>query len=693
MADFRSYLESLVLTPKDPTIYDVDKFSPPFDLITFLYMVRDHYVKYQTVDYLFTKITNTKTSQLGTVDYLKSLDAEIGTNKGVMLDASSIASRLGVPFNLQYFIAVTLTGYTLPSQALTLNYISNPDDANAVFKRVDLQAYNLQVLKNGVYVNERHASMGFEDINGTTIFSASVMPTPNQVFNIINDILNGAYTYYTNPVKAPEFNAIVNYIKTNNLDITKLRSLFDSLFQTTSVRTGVVSYGFDFYISSVSYISSQRPDFKTNILGYFISNYFSYSKVKNQIDFFTSILGVSNRKYYAYSFILNKTTGVYTPVFTNTKNETSPYDLYIRYGDGINLDYNYTKLEEMPSMFDVDKIGYNNINVVLNRIISTMKLIIDNYDLVIGGIKPIKNSWITSTVPSSRFRTYLNYFTSGKITLEYLKAIQVQDKILASDLGKDLYLFPAFLILQGDTTVDPYDSNFLRVNSTVIKNELANVISYIVNQLFAQDINLLNNIGARFKTAIDINNQSKAKLKEEQDKLAQIDAQLKAQILEAKKIYTAFEVVMSNFANNPDPVITYQSDMEKKMQSELDKFQAEQIARINAEAQLKKEQALRDQLALVQQQEQERLAQQAKQAELDRIAQQEKAQAQVSASATMQQTDKVIEANYSTNVTPINVSEKATTISQAEAGTTKKSALPLVAGVGLLAYLALGGKE
>lgn len=513
MADFKSYLESLVLLPKKTNEPNVDNFQIPFDLINFLYMVRDHFYKYQTVHFLFTTPTPEKLSKLGSLEYLKMVNDFAVLNKNFDLQGNSIAFKMKIPYKLQYFIFMVLMGYIKKDQNYPLNYFSDETDPQAVFKRVYLEGYDTQVLKNGSYVTERRANGLFEELNGTTVLSVDVMPTPAWVMNTINDVLRGAYKYYTTPTSTASFTAS-------------------------------------------------------------------------------------------------------------------------------------------------------------------------------------KNSWILTVVPTTRFRNYLDYFTSGKITLEYLKAIQVRDKILATDLGKDLSMFPAFLILKGDTSVDPYDSTFLRVDSISIKDGLAKVISYIENQLFAQDINLLSNISNRFKTAIDVNNASKAKLKEEQDKLALIDSQLKTQILEAKKIYTAYEVVMNNMANTPDPVVTYLNELEIKMNNELVSFESEQLTRLNTEAQLIKEQELRNQLALVQQTEQQRLVEQAKQAEIDRLAQEEKAKSQVANSSTMQTTDKTLEISYSTNVTPISVSDKATNLSPSEIGVSKKSsAVPLVAGAGLLALLFLGNKD
>jgi hypothetical protein len=698
MADFKTYLESLVLAPKDPTIYNVDDFPVPYNIINFLYMVRDHYIKYQTVDYLFCEITTKKTGQLGTVEYLKTIDAEVTANKFIAVSSKSISARLGIPNDIAHFIYVTLFAYTLPNQALTLNYISNPDDANMVYKRVDLGAYNIQVLQNGVNVTIRKAPSYFENINGT-IYSPSVMPTPTQIINIIDELIKGAYTYYTTPVKAPELPKIIEFIKNKKLTLAQVKSMFMRSVPTGNYSgTGYtdlmitpkrISKNYDPSNTGVEIVSNLGSDF---MFGIYPSLTAPDQWQNLAIEMMIHIFGEAS---YPVSYPVRYMTGTYSSsdVSTSISSNVSPYPYYVRVKtSNTSAPYWFTKFEKASKFYDVAKI-VDNYSEVHARIINSLKMIVNNFDFLIGGTTPSKNSWITSTIPSSRFRTYLNYFTSGKITLEYLKAIQVQDKILATDLGKDLYLFPAFLILSGDTSVDPYDSSFLRINSSVIKTELANVISYIVNQLFAQDINLLNNIGLRFKTAIDVNEQAKTKLREEQAKLALIDSQLQAQLIEAKKVFTAYEVVMNNFANNPDPVIAYQQEMEAKMKTELDQFQAEQVARINNEIQLQKEQVLRDQLALVQQQEQQRLVEQAKQAEIDRLAQEQKAQQQVSSSQTMQQTDKALDINYSTTVVPISVSEKATTISSSEAGTSKKSTLPLVAGVGLLALLALGNKD
>ena len=313
-----------------------------------------------------------------------------------------------------------------------------------------------------------------------------------------------------------------------------------------------------------------------------------------------------------------------------------------------------------------------------------------------------KNLWIKATIPSSRFRTYLSMFTSGNITLDYFKKIQVQDRILSTDKGKDLTLFPSFLVLDGDLSVDPYDPLYLRVNSPDIRQGIADVINYIENQLFAQDIALLNKINDRFTNAVNANSAAISRLDQEKAKLDKADKDLQATLLEAKKIYTAYEQTMTVFGKSVDPVISIMNSLDDKIKAELTKFEASETQRLTLEAQEKKAAEVKAKLAAIEAQRQADLAQQAAEAVAAKIAEAEKAKAQIAASQSMQENNKVI--NYKEQpiapiVGPIEtksmvqeaVKEEVTIApSEALANPQKTSALPLVAGLGILAALGLG---
>ena len=167
--------------------------------------------------------------------------------------------------------------------------------------------------------------------------------------------------------------------------------------------------------------------------------------------------------------------------------------------------------------------------------------------------------------------TYLKFFTDGNVSLDYLKKIVVRDRILKTDLGKMLDLFPNFLALDGDAKEDIFDSDYLMLPAQEMQKAVTNVIGLIENFIFAQDVPLLNNIASKFEKAVGINEASRIKLKEEADKLAQIRAELETTLLETKKVFAAYEAVKTISASSPDPVLTVMAETEAKINAELEK--------------------------------------------------------------------------------------------------------------------------
>lgn len=280
-----------------------------------------------------------------------------------------------------------------------------------------------------------------------------------------------------------------------------------------------------------------------------------------------------------------------------------------------------------------------------------------------------------------RFDIYLQYFIDGNVSLDYLKGIIVRDTILKTDQGKSLPYFPAFLVLEGDLAENIYDDTKYSVNSVAIKLALTSVTTYIEQSLFSQDIALLNDMAKRFEKAIAINNDSNARLVSELAKLDQISKSLEAQLLEAKKVYTAYDAVMSQFANSPDPVRAYIDQIQSKIDAEISnqsaiKKQLEDQATAKAVADQKAEDL------------KAQLLEQQKTAQANLTAQQESSKAEQEKQDAIYK-DNLVKASESKAITE-NKTEATTPTT-----TEKKSSkvIPLVAGLGILAYFGLGGDK
>lgn len=290
----------------------------------------------------------------------------------------------------------------------------------------------------------------------------------------------------------------------------------------------------------------------------------------------------------------------------------------------------------------------------------------------------VKNTWVSAAIAIS---PYVKVFTSGKVSLQYLKAIQVRDKILKTDKGLDLYLFPAFLIYNDSLlSVDPYDDLSLRVDSTTIKKSLEQAIAYIEGQIFAQDINTLNKIDSRLVQALDVNNQAKAKLDSEVAKLNRIQTDLEATLLEAKKIYTTYDYLKNTQGGKTDTVANYIQELNTKMETELADFLAQEKARLEKIAIDQKAADLKVQLDAEVKAQQEQLAVQTAQAETQRLEAEATYQAQLKASQSLQSTNNVLSIDSTSSVEDKAVEKKS-------------KVLPIVAGLGVLAYLTMGGEE
>lgn len=286
----------------------------------------------------------------------------------------------------------------------------------------------------------------------------------------------------------------------------------------------------------------------------------------------------------------------------------------------------------------------------------------------------------------TRFETYLQYFIDANVSLDYLKAIVVPETILKTNAGKTVGYFPAFVVLDGDLTPNDFDSSLYNVNYSAIRNTLTDVINYIQGSLFAQDINLLNDMAVRFNKSINVNNASNQKLIDEQAKLKAIDDKLQAQLLEAKRIYTAYDVLMASLAQNPDPVVAYTSGLETKITAELARqaqVQAEQLALLEAQEKAKAE-AEAKALALAEQLK----IQQAEQAKAQALAEQLAKEEQAKAEAEYQQM--LIMASQSKAVVTSQTAMLTEAVNSTPVTTTKQtSKAPLILGLGVLAWLGL----
>jgi len=179
-----------------------------------------------------------------------------------------------------------------------------------------------------------------------------------------------------------------------------------------------------------------------------------------------------------------------------------------------------------------------------------------------------------------REEIYLRFFTDGNVSLDYMEKIQVRDRILKSDKGKMLEWFPNFVTLPSDFKDDIYDDQYYTLPASEIKVALTYVTSLIRNSIFAQDIAVLNDLSVKFEKASTINDASKLKLQEEQAKLNDISAEMDATLLEAKKIYTTYDILVKGLETRPDPVIAYQKEVQAKYEAQLanDSLTANQLA-------------------------------------------------------------------------------------------------------------------
>lgn len=275
-----------------------------------------------------------------------------------------------------------------------------------------------------------------------------------------------------------------------------------------------------------------------------------------------------------------------------------------------------------------------------------------------------------------RFDFYLQYFIDGNVSLDYLKAIIVPDRILKTEFGRATQYTPNFIFMEGDWQSDIYDDLYYKIDAPSIRMGLTNVISYIQNSLFAQDISLLNDMASRFSSAIDINNKSNAKLQEEIARLNDIDSKLQAQLLEAKKVYTAYNVVMEQFKNNPDPVIALTVDYQTKINNEIarqETIKTEQALRLKAE----------EEARLLSEQKAQELALQIKKEE--EIKSQQLIEAQKQAELQRVQAEK----DYIEDLKRASESQATSSNKITEVPQKKTNMLPLVLGAGVLAWLGL----
>lgn len=291
----------------------------------------------------------------------------------------------------------------------------------------------------------------------------------------------------------------------------------------------------------------------------------------------------------------------------------------------------------------------------------------------------------------ARFNIYLKYFTDGNVSLDYLMNVIVRSRILKTEKGKTLDRFPAFLVLESDLSEDIYDELYLNIASTDIKLVLNNVIAYIKDSLFAQGISDLNILSARFTKAIEVNNKASDTLNSELQKLADIDAKLQAQILQAKQVYATYDLVMSRSTSNVDPV----SLTTKKYEDEIAAMLLESETRKALIAQ----QALEAQKAAEAKEIADALEKaQAQNPAVVNEAIKEAQQTQKEADETFEQTVDNVQNNngtiYQTPTSPTGINQAEATKDSSTVATKKSSmVLPLIAGAGALAFMFLGKGE
>lgn len=648
--DLRTYLRNLILLPRTTTEAVKDEYNYPEKSIACLNSIRDHYTKYHTTLAIFyPSAANTALLTVG--GSIASLEAAslAFTN---YLPAPTTPFQLDVdfPVNLRNFLITTTMGYIVAPQVMTSTagkrYVGANTDRQIIVNRVTDKGSTSTVVVGGQNTTVVTPPAWWSEINGTTVLSTATVPTGDEVVSIINDILNEAYAFYAIDPTIPVYNNedISSLTPTpywlsvlaKKLPLSKVSSTYaetilaETYFVNFSYRelmkglmiengTGLIKdkvspvYFPDCMFSGYSpaptnYLSlfPVNDNFIVNFTAIF-GDWFEirdtdvtdkyYSDFINGITIdpkLTTETNMGSGNYYAYGSssspslmgsvnyflkdnvlnVISASTGVAIPKFTLWYYNTNSANITIARTTKQKIIFNKATGMLAPTS------NYAGSGFASG---ATMSWILN---LLVKARMISKNSWLNQDIVIS---PYVKFFTAGKVTLQYLQSIQVRDTILKTEKGQDLYLFPSFLVYSPSLlTDDPYNPVNYRVDSVSIKAQLASAILYITTQLFAQDIATLNTISSRFDQSINVNVAAKAKLDSEYVKMNQLDADLNAKLLEAKKLFTTLDILKANLGASPDPVLAYQQQVQSQMDAELLAFTNSEKLRLAALAEAKR---------------------------------------------------------------------------------------------------------
>jgi hypothetical protein len=614
--DLRTYLRQLVLLPKSGIEIKRDEYNYPEKTIAFLNSIRDHYTKYHTTFALFyPSPANTALLTLGgSVASLEQAVSLFGST--FPPPASPFQPDADFSNNLRLFLIATTLGFVVSPQVMSSvngkRLITSELDKTGILNRIGDKGTPTTVVVAGVNTTVIAPPYWSVDLNGTNVLTASNVPTGADVIGIINDVLAEAYAYYdvsTLPVlvqgdiydNGPYW--VRKVIDKMNITRTPLDFL-STVSNTLGMYSGRGS--FNCSVQGVVGISAMVDSLTDSTLAMFDDSF-----IQNFLSIFgdwfeaktINVLDITRANYF---FIIvpndpiNATEA--NPNFGDFYNTDMNSNTLLKSGVKYFIKNNVLNVIDTSGNILVPSSGYafyydaNRGRVFIRKII-TQKFLTrkDNGTIatsgtwltsIITGISnALRNTWLNQPVTVS---PYVKYFTAGKVTLDFLKAIQVRDSILKTDKGNDLYLFPTFLISDpAFLSDDPYNVLNLRVDSTSIKALLASAIDYISNQLFVQDIATLNLISVRFDQSISVNNAAKVKLDSENVKLTQISSDLDAKLLEAKRLFTVLDILKANLTSTPDPVLAYTQQVQAKIDSALADFTASEKVRLDALAQAK----------------------------------------------------------------------------------------------------------
>jgi hypothetical protein len=730
--DFKTTLRNLVLLPKTGYEQKREEFDYPEKTIAFLNALRDHYTKYHTTFALFypSLVNNTLLTDSGSVASLEKAVELFSTNFPPSVNIFSNDSE--IPPNVRMFLLLTTLGYTVSPQTMTsVNgklFIAEENSRLAVLNRIISKGKNVD---------------WFLELNGTTVLSEATMPLGSDIINVVNSVLQEAYEYY-NAFSIPtlikndiysggaywlkQIADVLNYTRTSLSDIDEMVSALGTVFYNRPVMNCFIQKSGE--VGKVVLSSKDNALLTSKVM-------LTFNTIFGQ--WFSNLLVDTVEGINGLEFVCD-----IDPTLTSVTNMGSGYYCVMTDGkwDFIQHQVNYYLENNILKTVDMNTGEHNTwekySHIAIRSNMTPMRFYVANtkpqtlifrrdtgevlnwgnasgwlYDLIINVRKTLKNTWLNIPVQPN---PYVKYFTSGKVTLQYLQSIQVRDLILKSEYGQDLYLFPAFLI--EDSTLlssDPYNPLNYRVDSVTVKRILKDAITYIANQLFTQDIAVLNLMSARFDQSIAVNNAAKIKLDSEYKNMKAMDANLQAKLLEAKNLFVTLDILRNKLANQADPVKAYKEQIQVRLNADLASFAASEKLR------LANTNAVNEQLRLQAELNAAKAAQDAQIAAVNLATQKKEAEAVAIANNALIAEQQAIFANQQTAinagkeiVSSIN-SEASITLNQIEpknaviidADPIVKSALtapkvevkkssntvPLIAGAGVLAWIMFGRGE